>query len=191
MHLVCCLTFFLYSCYLYFLVSKSNKKLGTREKSSQVPFVHAAYCEPSVGRLLVTTGYRLFSGCCGTWLVRLYKKIYTRTNLQTASHNGLKTSGPPLDFSTVPFRRWRGITFAMEYFANLITYNGNVKGKPALSKSQQPAVQASEIGQNLFERCMCTLLLLREKRVVLSQMFERKAVCGTIAGEQCLRRREL
>ena len=98
-----------------------------------------------------------------------------------------------LDFARLraTFRRWWGITFAMEYSANLITYNGNVKGKPAPSKSQQPAVQASEIGQNLFERCMCTLLSLREKRVVLSPMFERKAVCGTIAGEQCLRRREL
>jgi hypothetical protein len=31
-----------------------------------------------------------------------------------------------LDFSTVPFRRWRGITFC----------NGNPKEKPAPSKSQ-------------------------------------------------------
>ena len=58
-------------------------------------------------------------------------------------------------------------------------------------KSQRTAGQAEEIGQNLFERCIYTMLLLREKRVVLSPMLERTAVCGTIASEQCLRRREL
>ena len=45
-------------------------------------------------------------------------------------------------------------------------------------KSQQAAGQASETGQNLSERCIYALLLLREKRVVLSPMLERKAVCG-------------
>ena len=55
-------------------------------------------------------------------------------------------------------------------------------------KSQQTAGQASETGQNLFERCIYTMLLLREKRVVLSPMLERTSVCGIIADEQCLRR---
>ena len=130
------LSYYSYSA-LSFL-EKRTKNLGTREKScytsigctrsktlkqalrfarlhntSQVPFAHAAYCEPSVGHLLVTPGFRLFSGCCGTWFARLYKESYTRANLQTASHNGLKTSGPVLDFSTVPFRFQRRITFAM------------------------------------------------------------------------------
>ena len=59
-----------------------------------------------------------------------------------------------------------------------IAYNGNVKEKPAPSKSQQTAGQAAETGQNLFERCIYTMLLLREKRVVLSPMLERTAVCG-------------
>ena len=57
-------------------------------------------------------------------------------------------------------------------------YYGNSKEKPAPSKSQQAACQASETGQNLSERCIYALLLLREKRVVLSPMLERKAVCG-------------
>ena len=57
-------------------------------------------------------------------------------------------------------------------------YNGNVKEKPAPSKSQQTAGQASVTGENLFERCIYAMLLLREKRVVLSPMLERKAVCG-------------
>ena len=35
--------------------------------------------------------------------------------LKQSSHNGLKTNGLALDFSTVPFRRWQGITsIAME-----------------------------------------------------------------------------
>ena len=42
-------------------------------------------------------------------------------------------------------------------------------------KSQQTAGQAAETGQNLFERCIYAMLLLREKRVVLSPMLERKA----------------
>ena len=60
----------------------------------------------------------------------------------------------------------------------LYAYNSNFKRKPAPSKSQQAAGQASETGQNLSERCIYALLLLREKRVVLSPMLERKAVCG-------------
>ena len=68
-----------------------------------------------------------------------------------SSHNGLKTSGPPLDFSTVPFRRWRGITFAMEYSANFIAYNGNFKEKPALSKLQLKAVDIQGASEDMFE----------------------------------------
>ena len=78
------------------------------------------------------------------------------------------------------------LTYPMHYSA----YNGNIF-KPAPSKSQRTAGQAEETGQNLFERCIYAMLLLREKRVVLSPMLERTAVCGTIASEQCLRRREL
>ena len=88
-------------------------------KSSQAPFVHAAYCVPSIGHLLVSPGYRLFSGCCGSHCVRhFFKKYNCRTTFGRASHSGLKTSGLALDFSTVPFRRWRGITFAKGYSAN-------------------------------------------------------------------------
>ena len=94
----------------------------------------------------------------------------------------------------VTFRPWRGITFCVEdsltYPMHYSAYNGNIL-KPAPSKSQQTAGQAEETGQNLFERCIYAMLLLREKRVVLSPVLERTGVCGTIAGEQCLRRREL
>ena len=106
---------FFFNLHIMYFLEKSTKNLGTREKSSQAPFAHAAYSEPSVGHLLVISGFRLFSGCCGTRFARLYKENYTRANLQTASHNGLKTSGLTLDFSTAPFRRRRRITFAMEF----------------------------------------------------------------------------
>ena len=65
------------------------------------------------------------------------------------------------------------LTYPMHYSA----YNGNIL-KPAPSKSQRTAGQAEETGQNLFERCIYAMLLLREKRVVLSPMLERTAVCG-------------
>ena len=102
--------------------------------------------------------------------------------------------GYSLCLPTLPFRPWRGITFCNKNSLVCITdFNAHYANilKPAPSKSQQTAGQAAETGQNLFERCIYTMLLLREKRVVLSPMLERTAVCGTIAGEQCLRRREL
>ena len=39
-------------------------------------------CEPSVGRLFVTTGFRLFSGCCGTRSTRIFGIIYIRITLK-------------------------------------------------------------------------------------------------------------
>ena len=38
-----------------------------------------------------------------------------------------------LDFAhlRVTFRRWRGITFAMEYSANFVAYNGDIIETPA------------------------------------------------------------
>ena len=77
---------------------KSNKKLGTREKSLQAPFAHAAKGEPSVGHLLAIPGFRLFPGCCGTCFVRLYKKIYTRTKLQTVLTQWPENSRPSVGF---------------------------------------------------------------------------------------------
>ena len=77
---------------------KRTKNFGTREKSSQAPFAHAAECEPSVGHLLATPGFRLFSGCCGTCFVRLYKKIYTRTKLQTVLTQWPENSRPCVGF---------------------------------------------------------------------------------------------
>ena len=64
----------------------------------QAPFARAAKGEPSVGHLLATPGFRLFSGCCGTCFVRLYKKIYTRTKLQTVLTQWPENSRPCVGF---------------------------------------------------------------------------------------------
>ena len=75
------LTLLLLSCvclvvvlYQLFGGQKVAKSPGTRKKSSQVPFAHAAECDPSVGHLLVTPGFRLFSGCCGSHCMRQFTK---------------------------------------------------------------------------------------------------------------------
>ena len=88
-----------------------------------------------------------------------------------------------LDFARlhVTFRPWRGITFCNKNSLVCITdFNAHYANilKPAPSKSQRTAGQAEETGQNLFERCIYAMLLLREKRVVLTPMLERTAVCG-------------
>ena len=58
-----------------------------------------------------------------------------------------------LDFARlrVTFRRWRGITVAVEYSANFIAYNGNIKEKPAPSKLQLKAVDIQGVSEDLFE----------------------------------------
>ena len=58
-----------------------------------------------------------------------------------------------LDFARlrVTFRRWRGITVAVEYSANFTAYNGDIKETPAPSKLQLKAVDIQGISEDLFE----------------------------------------
>ena len=72
-----------------------------------------------------------FQGAAELDLCGYIRKVIPAQIFRQSSHNGLKTSGPPLDFSTVPFRRWRGVTFVVEYSANFSAYNGDIKEKPA------------------------------------------------------------
>ena len=105
-----------------FCATESTKELGTREKlafsetwlrslqnPSKLGFHSLAQAfastlcsrrqgEPSVGHLLATPGFRLFSGCCGTCFVRLYKKIYTRTKLRTVLTQWPENSRPCVGF---------------------------------------------------------------------------------------------
>ena len=52
------------------------------------------------------------------------------------------------------------------YFANIIAYNGNVKGKPALCEQQLLLAANEEKEWVMSERCIMTLVFLREKRVL-------------------------
>ena len=75
---------------------------------------------PSAVTNLPLQSFLLFVGCCGSHCVRhFFKKYNCRTTFGRASHSGLKTSGLALDFSTVPFRPWRGITFVMKIYWNV------------------------------------------------------------------------
>ena len=76
--------------------------------------------------------------------------------------------GCSLCLPTLPFRPWRGITFAMNsrIIRKLHTYNGNVKGKPALCEQQSLLAANEEKEWVMSERCIMTLVFLREKRVL-------------------------
>ena len=60
-----------------------------------------------------------FQGAAELDLHGYTRKVIPAQIFKQSSHNGLKTSGLALDFSTVPFRPWRGITFAMKIYWNV------------------------------------------------------------------------
>ena len=126
-------------------MSKSNKKLGTREKSLQAPFARAAK-RRALGRALprhsrLSTVFRvlwkdvanernasLLASCTASaahlsrrqrTMCGYIRKFIPAQNFKQSSHNGLKTVGPPLDFSTVPFRLRRRITFVRDIYCEL------------------------------------------------------------------------
>ena len=76
--------------------------------------------------------------------------------------------GYSLCLPTLPFRPWRGITFSMNsrIIRKLHTYNGNVKGKPALCEQQLLLAANEEKEWVMSEWCITTLVFLREKRVL-------------------------
>ena len=57
-----------------------------------------------------------FQGAAELDLHGYTRKVIPAQIFKQSSHNGLKTSGLALDFSTVPFRPWRGITFVMKVY---------------------------------------------------------------------------
>ena len=75
--------------------------------------------------------------------------------------------GCSLCLPTLPFRPWRGITFAMNsrIIRELHAYNGNVKGKPALCEQQSLLAANEEKEWVMSERCIMAMMFLREKRV--------------------------
>ena len=75
-----------------------------------------------------------------------------------------------LDFARLraTFRPWQGITFAMNrrIIRELHAYNGNIKVKPALCEQQSLLAANEEKEWVMSERCIMTLVFLREKRVL-------------------------
>ena len=150
-------------------MSKSNKKLGSRVRHSVLPLFKSRLATsfsrftPRHSLLVAMLGAARTR--CAQTSCHLFPSI---ARLLTVPPNAAL---PPLAGNYLCEED--SLTYPMHYSA----YNGNIF-KPAPSKSQRTAGQAEETGQNLFERCIYAMLLLREKRVVLSPMLERTAVCG-------------
>ena len=128
-------------------MSKSNKKLGTRAHQSLTPPARELPCmQGNITRSSFAYRFKPFcrqQGAADLDLRGYTGKVIPAQIFGHASHNGLLPSGLSAVLLTVPFY-W--ITFAMICFADFHVYNGNIKEKPAPSKSQQTAGQASETG---------------------------------------------
>ena len=116
-------------CFTYFLCDRKYQRTRHSGKIFASTLCSRRQGEPSVGHLLATPGFRLFSGCCGTCFVRLYKKIYTRTKLQTVLTQWPENSRP-----SVGFFNGAVSPSATDYLCTQHS-NGNSKTKPAPCKS--------------------------------------------------------
>ena len=89
---------------------KVAKSPGTREKQSAGSLFASRKRHPSVEPALPLWPFPSVAGCCGTCFARLFKKIYTRANLQT-----VLTQWPATDGASALFFNGAGIfdvTFA-------------------------------------------------------------------------------
>ena len=127
----------------------------------------------------------------------ILKKYNCRPTFERSSHNGLHTSGlsavsvtVPVLFLELPLCAgevvWRCCGLAIRYSRTKVT-SKDLRHRKQHSKQPFKHRKKDEICLSVcaIRCCYCV------KRVVSSPMFERTVVCGTIAGEQCLRRREL
>ena len=105
-----------------FCATESTKELGTREKSLQAPFARAAKGEPSVGHLLATPDFRLFSGCCGTHCVRqFWKNIIAALRLNGPHTMAWKQSALRWIFQRCRFAFSDGLPFGADISASVIS----------------------------------------------------------------------
>ena len=137
--------------YLLSVRQKVAKNSAHGKNLHKRPLFTPHTASPQSGACSPLQAIACFQGAAELDLCGYIRKVIPAQIFRQSSHNGLKTSGPPLDFSTVPFRRWRGITFAVEYSANFSTYNGNIQEKPAPSKLQLTAVDIQGVSEDLFE----------------------------------------
>ena len=99
-------------------------------KLLQAPFARAAKASPRSGTCSPLQAFDCFQGAAELVLCGYIRKFIPAQNFGQSSHNGLKTVGLALDFSTVPFRLRRRITFWREYIST-----GNSKEIPAPLKN--------------------------------------------------------
>ena len=120
------------SCVLYFLVSKSNKKLGSRVRHSVLPLFKSrlatsfSRCTPRHSLLVAMLGAARTR--CAQTSYRLFPSI---ARLLTVPPNAAL---PPLA-GNYPCNE-----NSLTYIANFSAYNGNIKEKPAVSKSQRKSL---------------------------------------------------
>ena len=107
------------SCYTNFLAAKKLQKAPAHGKNlRKCPLLTPQSAIPQSVTCSSLQASACFQGAAELDLHGYTRKVIPAQIFKQSSHNGLKTSGLALDFSTVPFRRWRGICLAMEYSAN-------------------------------------------------------------------------
>ena len=104
--------------YLLSVRQKVAKNSAHGKNLHKRPLFTPHTASPQSGACSSLQAIACFQGAAELDLCGYIRKVIPAQIFRQSSHNGLKTSGPPLDFSTVPFRRWRGICLAMGYSAN-------------------------------------------------------------------------
>ena len=115
------------------------------------PLLAPPKASPRSGTCSPLQAFDCFQGAAELVLCGYIRKFIPAQNFKQSSHNGLKTVGLALDFSTVPFRRWRVITIAIRSAMSFHAHKGNSNKKPSPSKSQLKAVAVQGESEEMFE----------------------------------------
>jgi hypothetical protein len=107
LYCTCCLAVFTFWC------QKVTKNSALGKNIHKRPLLTPPKASPRSGTCSPLQAIYCFQGVAELVLCGYIRKFIPAQNFGQSSHNGLKTAGPPLDFSTVPFRLRRRITFAM------------------------------------------------------------------------------
>ena len=100
-----CLAVFTFWC------QKVTKNSALGKNLCKRPLLTPPKASPRSGTCSPFQAFDCFQGAAELVLCGYIRKFIPAQNFKQSSHNGLKTVGPPLDFSTVPFRLRRRITF--------------------------------------------------------------------------------
>ena len=141
--------------YVLSVRQKVPKNSAHGKNLHKCPLLTPHNANPRSGTSSSLQAYACFQGAAERTACGNFEKYNCRITFKRSSHNGLKTSGLALDFSTVPFnkllapaaktqtsldfarlrvtfRPWRGITFCNEpLIAHFTAYYGNIKETPA------------------------------------------------------------